>query len=400
MAAPLPPEEDRRRLDAWVAGQAAGLSKAQVAKSLGLAPNAFTTWLANLEARRNAVRPVDPAVQAAMDRIGMAVVPTSGWLKTEPDENGLSASLHFRIDPEPAENLIDRLAAAFADVRPVEPLQPPAHVMEDLCTVYPLMDAHVGMQAWGRETGGLDYDLQLAEMDMRSAFQKVAAMTPAADTAILIVGGDYFHQDDNRAETPANKHKLDVDGRHWKVLDAGIAMLVDAIETLRAKHAHVILRVLRGNHDEHSHLVLSFALAERYREEPRVTVEKTPRDLFMFEWGRSAIFAHHGDKGKPQQLAGYISDICPFWSATRHRYFLTGHIHQDSSKEFPGLRWESLRAFCPPDSYAASMGYSGRRALQSMTFSAESGLVLRAIDPIERREAVPFRAHPGKSRKA
>jgi hypothetical protein len=82
--------------------------------------------------------------------------------------------------------------------------------MADLCAVYPLMDAHVGMMAWGRETGAQDYDLGHAAKDMRHAFAKVLAMTPAAEQAILLIGGDYFHSDDTRSETPANRHKLDV----------------------------------------------------------------------------------------------------------------------------------------------------------------------------------------------
>ena len=61
---------------------------------------------------------------------------------------------------------------------------------------------------------------------------------------------------------------------------------------------------------------------------------------------------------------------------------LTGHVHHDQAKDIGPLRWESLRAFAPPDAYAASMGYGARRALQSITFDAEDGMVLRAIDPI------------------
>jgi hypothetical protein len=250
--------------------------------------------------------------------------------------------------------------------------------------VYPLMDAHVGMMAWGRETGSQDYDLGHAAQDMRHAFAKVLALTPAAEQAVLLIGGDFYHSDDTRSETPANRHKLDVDGRFWKVLDVGIGIIAETIHKLLQKHANVLVRVLRGNHDPHSSMTLNFALAERYRNEARVTVEKDPRDLFMMQWGKCAIFAHHGDKGKPQQMALYLSDVCMFWSQTRHRHYLTGHVHHDQAKDLGPLRYESLRAFCPPDAYAAGMGYGSRRALQSMTFHKMDGLVMRALDPIDR----------------
>jgi len=281
-------------------------------------------------------------------------------------------------------DVLERIAAAFSGITSAAPVVAPESVMADLCTVYPLMDAHIGMHAWGKETGGDDYDLSLAAQDMRHAFAKVIAITPASQRAILIVGGDYLHSDDTRAETPASKHKLDMDGRFFKVLDVGIAILAETIQRLLHKHQDVTVKVLRGNHDPHAHMTLTFALSERYREDTRVTVEKDPRDLFMHQWGRCAIFAHHGDKGKPQQMALYLSDICPFWSEAKHRHYLTGHVHHDHAKDFGPLRWESLRAFCPPDAYAASMGYGGRRALQSLTFHRQDGLVLRALDPIER----------------
>lgn len=327
---------------------------------------------------------LDPAVKNGMQAIGTNMVPALAWAKIPPKDGEIGYSLMLKPEAEPPEAVAERIREALEGMEAAEPVSPPESVMADLCAVYPLMDAHVGMLAWGRETGSQDYDLDHAAQDMRHAFAKVLALTPAAEQAVLIVGGDFFHADDNRAETPANRHKLDVDGRFWKVLDVGIGIIAETIHKLLQKHAKVMVRVLRGNHDPHSSMTLNFALAERYRNETRVHIEKDPRDLFMLQWGKCAIFAHHGDKGKPQQMALYLSDVCPFWSETRHRHYLTGHVHHDHAKDLGPLRYESLRAFCPPDAYAASMGYGGRRALQSITFHKADGLVLRALDPIDR----------------
>ena len=327
---------------------------------------------------------LDPAIKNGMEAIGTRMVPALAWAKVPPKDGEIGYSLMLRPEAEQPEAVAERIREALEGMDAAKPVVAPEAVMADLCAVYPLMDAHVGMMAWGRETGSQDYDLDHAAKDMRHAFAKILALTPAAEQAILIIGGDYFHSDDTLAETPANRHKLDVDGRFWKVLDVGIAIIVETILRLLQKHARVHVRVLRGNHDPHSSMTLNFALAERYRDEPRVTIEKNPRDLFMMQWGKCAIFAHHGDKGKPQQMALYLSDVCPFWSDTRHRHYLTGHIHHDQARDIGPLRHESLRAFCPPDAYAASMGYGGKRALQSMTFHKVDGLVLRALDPIDR----------------
>lgn len=327
---------------------------------------------------------LDPAIKSGMHAVGTNMVPALAWAKIPPKDGEIGYSLMLKPEAEPPEAVAERIREALEGMAPAEPVIAPESVMADLCAVYPLMDAHVGMLAWGRETGSQDYDLDHAAQDMRHAFCKVLALTPAAEQAVLLIGGDYFHSDDNRAETPANRHKLDVDGRFWKVLDVGIGIIAETIHKLLQKHSNVLVRVLRGNHDPHSSMTLNFALAERYRNDGRVCIEKDPRDLFMMQWGKCAIFAHHGDKGKPQQMALYLSDVCPFWSETRHRHYLTGHVHHDHSKDIGPLRYESLRAFCPPDAYAASMGYGGRRALQSITFHKTDGLVMRALDPIDR----------------
>jgi hypothetical protein len=327
---------------------------------------------------------LDPAIKSGMAAVGTNMVPALAWAKVPPKDGEIGYSLMLKPEAEPPEAVAERIRAALESMVPAEPVVAPETVMADLCAVYPLMDAHVGMMGWGRETGAQDYDLAHAAKDMRHAFAKVLALTPAAEQAVLLIGGDYFHSDDTKSETPANRHKLDVDGRFWKVLDVGIGIIAETVHQLLQKHSRVLVRVLRGNHDPHSSMTLNFALAERYRNEPRIMVEKEPRDLFMMQWGKCAIFAHHGDKGKPQQMALYLSDVCTFWSQTRHRHYLTGHVHHDQAKDFGPLRWESLRAFCPPDAYAAGMGYGARRALQSITFHKQDGLVLRALDPIDR----------------
>lgn len=324
----------------------------------------------------------DPAIQDSMNAVGTGLVPQLAWAKTK-SEDGTSYSVLLRPEPLPDETL-DRIREAFEGMTPAEPVAAPEHVLADLCTVYPIFDAHYGMHAWGKETGEVDYDLKLAAGDMRHAFAKVSALTPASHTAVLLIGGDFYHADDNRSETPGSKHKLDTDGRHFKVLEEGIKVVAETIDNLLAKHDVLRVRVLRGNHDEHSHMVLTFAIAERYRDEPRITVDRDPRDLFMMQWGRCLISAHHGDKAPPERLTLYLSDVCSFWSDTRHRYCFTGHVHHDRAKDTGPLRWESLRAFAPKDSYAAGMGFSSRRALQALTFHNIDGLVLRATDPIER----------------
>ena len=354
-----------------------GESMNGIARQLGL--NIKSVY----QLRERAEKKLDPAIQAGMDAVGTGLVPHSMWTKIPPKDGEPGFSVYHKIEPSP-EDVAERIRAALEGLEPAVPVIPPETVASDLCNVFPLFDVHFGLHAWGAETRGQDYDLKHAASDLKMAFESVLQITPLAEEAVLLIGGDFFHADDSRNETPANRHKLDVDGRYNKVVDEAIEVMGYVIDRLAARHKKVTICVIRGNHDEHSHVTLRVGLGQRYRLDARINVETSLDGLFMRQWGRSAIFAHHGDKAPPERQALYLADVCPFWSETRHRHYYTGHVHKDQSRDLGPVKWESLRAFCPPDSYAASMGYASRRALKADTYHRVKGRVASAFDPIER----------------
>lgn len=365
------------------AARALGISRGTVQdliRNSGLTPEERGQMLQG-RARTNA-RAADPAVDEAMAAINTGLVPSTVWVKTKATETEPAYSVMLRPAAETAEDVAERIRAALEGMKPAEPVAPPQSVMDDLCAVYPVMDMHLGMHAWARETGRQDYDLKLAAQDVRDAQAKVMALTPPAKQSILLLGGDTLHANDGQAETPKSKHRLDVDGRHMKVLETAITIIGEMTERLAMRHESVRVRALRGNHDPESHLILTFALAERYRNDPRIVIEKDPRDLFMYRWGRCGIFANHGDRAKFQQIFNLLASICPFWSETPHRHYLSGHWHRERIEEIGGMRCETVRPFCPADAYGAM--FPGGRVMQSLTFHKQDGLVLRALDPIER----------------
>lgn len=349
--------------------KAEGLTRAEIAGRMGITERQVKSRLES--ARR------DPAIQKAMTHVGTDMEPAMVWIKDE----GYSVQLKPRttdgVDP------LERIAEAFDNVTPAAPVSAPAMVADDLLSIYPMFDVHFGMLAWGEETGQ-DYDTALASHDMCVALNKTAALTPNSHTALVLIGGDFFHADDGNAETPASKHKLDVDGRHDRVVDLGVDLLANAVEMLLHKHREVRIKVLRGNHDENAHRILRVAMTQRYRNDPRVVVDAGKADLFHMSWGVGLIAAHHGDRSKPERLALEIADTCPDWSSTSQRYVFTGHVHHSQVKDMGAIQWESLRAFCPRDAYAAGHHYSSRRQMQSITFHKDDGLVLRAYDPVRR----------------
>jgi hypothetical protein len=233
------------------------------------------------------------------------------------------------------------------------------------------------MMAWGDETGE-DYDTKIATERLTSWLGQAVASSPASHTAIILDVGDLLHSDDQSNMTPRSKHILDADTRHFKTLDLTILALAASVDLAKAKHQHVIVRILPGNHNPTSYMAVLFALAERYRNDPRVEVQKVPGEFFAHEFGKCLIAAHHGDKAKAERMVMFLADeYAEIWGRTRHRYLWTGHLHHHKSADIGGVTWEQLRAVTARDAYAASHSYTARSQLQAITYERDLGEVQR-----------------------
>ena len=344
-----------------------------VAEAIGVDQQKAARWVKlGLSARNR-----DPAVNAGMESVGTTIVPNGLWIKTGKDADGISRSIYIKPQQEAAEDVLERIKSAFEGIVPAEPVPAPAFSMPDLCTVYPIADAHLGMMAWGKEVGA-DYDTNIAASRITSWVAQCVASSPASGTAIVMDVGDYTHADDDTNQTPRSKHVLDVDTRMFRTLDVGIETLASSIGSALTKHAHVHVVILPGNHDSTIYLALLFAIAERYRDEPRVTVHKKPGEFFLHEFGRVMIAAHHGDKAKADRLVHFVADeFAEAWGRTKHRFLFTGHLHSHKSQDIGGMRWEQLRAVTERDAYAYSHAYSARAQLQAITYHIERGEIQR-----------------------
>lgn len=359
-----------------------GRNQTHAAKSLGVSRETVQRRVRQAQERG---LHLSTGARAAMSAAGLSGVEVSSGYRHIYDEDGKKVeTVHWTAPKHVAalESVLDRAKAKFADIPKAPPIPAPRHTNSDLLTLFPLFDVHLGMRADGDETGGDDYDTKLAADDIHMAIGNVMALSPDSEEAILLVGGDFFHATDDTNQTMRSKNALDVDTRLFKTLDIGIEVVAAAIERIASKHKRVTVRVLRGNHDETSHMALTLALAQRYRGQQRITIDKSRRDIFMYQWGKCLIAAHHGDRQKPERLAMILAEICPFWSESPQRIVFTGHLHSQQSEDFPGITWERLRAFCPPDAYGAQ--FAPRRAMHAITFNKNTGIATRAQDPIVR----------------
>ena len=362
--------------EAWEAYVDADRSRTRAANALGLARGTF-------EHRLNKAKEqgfhLSEGARNVVDRARLRPSEAKGgWIHDYDADGKKVGTTRWSVDEaELQDDMLERIRGAFADIPPAPDIAAPQHSMDDLITVYPLSDVHIGMMAWGEETGE-DYDTRTAVNRVTSWVGRAVASSPESETAIILDVGDLLHADDQTSMTPRSKHILDVDTRHFQTLDLTIYAIATSVDLARAKHKRVIVRILPGNHNPTSYMAVMFALAERYRNDDRVEVQKVPGEFFTHEFGKCLIAAHHGDKSKAERMVMYLADeYAEVWGRTRHRYLWTGHLHHHKSADIGGVTWEQLRAVTSRDAYAASHAYVARSQLQAITYHRDFGEVQR-----------------------
>jgi len=322
----------------------------------------------------------DEGIVEALESTGLSLeTGKHGWRRVQNKETGSWDSVFWK-----AESLKDDLATwaelfkeALGSVPQPLVAPTPDNVSHDLLPRYLIADVHFGMRAWKDETGA-EYSIAIAAQRMSEASAMLINAAPYTDRAIILNLGDTLHQNDSKNMTPTSGHILDVDGRFAQAAMAAVKSHVAMIEAAKTKHKHIEVVVLAGNHDPDFTHMLAIALVMRYEEDERVTVHWNPSKLWVFEFGRNMLAAHHGDKTKPDRLAMLVADVhAPMWGRTYWRYLDTGHIHQDSSKDIGGIFWESHRAITTRDAAAAGFGYTGRSTMKCVTVHRERGEVMR-----------------------
>lgn len=287
------------------------------------------------------------------------------WIKTSQDQEQMQAALEAAVQ-------------AMGEKIPREkPRAAPATVISDLCNVYVLTDYHLGMLAWGEETGA-DWDTQIAEDMLVAWFSAAIAQSPASEMAVFAQLGDFLHWDGMDAVTPTSKHLLDADTRFQKLVRVAIRAVRRVIALLLAKHQKVHVLMAEGNHDMASSIWLREWLASVYENEPRVTVDRSPDPYYCVEHGATALFFHHGHK---KRMAGidtvFAAKFREVFGRTRHAYAHMGHLHHIDVKETNLMVVEQHRTLAAPDAHASRGGWMSDRDAQVITYSARYGEVGR-----------------------
>lgn len=288
------------------------------------------------------------------------------WVKSRLEESAARQALQIAI----AE-----LAKATPRAKPLA--KPKGQQAAELCNLYTLTDCHVGMRAWGRETGA-DWDLKIAEQTLVDAVRHMIAAAPPAETGIVAQLGDWLHFDSLSAITPTSGHILDADSRFGMVVEVSIRILRDIIDLALQRHSKVVVLMAEGNHDMASAVWLRHVFKLLYEREPRVHVIDSELPYYVYQHGQTMLAWHHGHLAKLERLPQIIAaEFAPVWGATTRRYCHTGHMHHALEREHDGIDIIQHPTMAARDAYASRHGWQAKRQITAITYHVRHGQVAR-----------------------
>jgi hypothetical protein len=283
------------------------------------------------------------------------------WVKTRIDEDKFRAMVEASC------------RAAAANIAPIARVKGPKVVDEDLMTMYPITDYHIGMLAWARETGE-PWDLQIAEDTLMRVFLRMVECAPNSVRGVVAFMGDLLHFDSLKPVTPEHGHLLDADSRYQKVIEITVKVVRACIEMALTKHKEVYVEALEGNHDTSGSAWLRILLKVLYEKNSRVIVESSPVPYTMIEWGETFLGFHHGHLAKKTSLPMLFAARFPeAWGRTTRRYAHVGHLHHLDIKEYPGMTVNQHATLAAADAFAARGGWDSVRQVQAITYSRKTG---------------------------
>lgn len=298
------------------------------------------------------------------------------------DPNGRELVKWIKTDREAGASIATMRAAfeGFKGELPREPaVQMPTGCSSHLLNQFTVTDLHFGMLSWRDETGA-DYDLGIAEKLLMDWFTIAIELAPRAHTAVLAQLGDLLHHDGHDSVTPTHRHVLDADSRLQKVIRVVIRTMRRIIRMLLAKHEHVHVIMADANHDPASGAWLRETFATFYEDEPRITVDTSPKSYYSYEWGDTSLFYHHGHKRKIASVDSvFAGSFRELYGRTKHSYAHIGHLHSDEWRKTNLMKVERHETLAAPDAYAANGGWLSGRSAKVITYGRRGGEFSRVI---------------------
>lgn len=301
-----------------------------------------------------------------------------GWLKSK------NASLFFKNPnfKEQEEENYEKIRQSILDeISRHVPMYPNLQRNEQkdghLLVIDPA-DIHIGKLCDAFEVGEV-YNNQIAVQRVLEGVQGIIDKASGfqIDKILFIGGNDILHIDTPRRTTTSGTPQ-DTDGMWYTNFLIAKKLYVEILEKLIGV-ADVHFTFNPSNHDYTHGFFLADVIQTWFRDCKNITFDCSIAHRKSFQYGKNLIGTTHGDGAKHQDLPLLMATEFPLeWSATKHRYVYTHHVHHKTSKDYIGVTVESLRSPSGTDSWHHRQGYQHTpKAVEAFIHHPTQGQVAR-----------------------
>jgi UDP-2,3-diacylglucosamine pyrophosphatase LpxH len=344
----------------------------------------------SVSARIRTVEDLLAHIEADLQRFEVAASEATKWEVATSDADGTATvtELHrvwVRLKPRGGPTTLECVAsmieAAKKEIRRIPKKVYRQPKRDGLWQVLVVADCHFGKYAWGRTTGGDDYDLDLAERLVGQAGDELVAVgdshKPTRRTIAFL--GDLFHYDRPDGSTTSGT-PLERDGRLQKMIAVGCDTLLRIVER-SSQSVPTDVVIVNGNHDEVLTWTFQRILSERFRGSKSVRVKEDFTGRQYLTHGRNLLGFAHGHRAKKKLPQIMALEASQHWAKCPYREWHTGHFHSQAAEwqrpieTLDGVIVRTAPALCPPDDWHSVNGVIGsRQACETFIYEPDGGL--------------------------
>jgi hypothetical protein len=288
------------------------------------------------------------------------------WVKSKPDENGISASFLCKNPlfneqgfdfEEFKENLLKDLSEVNTEKLPLT-----APKEDDTLLVFSLPDLHIGKVP----TKEIESAVYAAVNNLFSRFN----FEKNKYHVLFIMGNDLLNSDFEYRTTKGTP-QFDVTEYYESFVDA-IKIVRNVIETIK-EHCTVSVINIPGNHDRNRGFYLGEVINAYYNN----LVDNTTDIRKYYKFGKTLLGFDHGElKAEEYPLLMATEKPLLFSETSYHEWFL-GHLHGEQTKEVKGFKMRYLPSLTHHrDQWHVQKGYVGnKRCAMIYKYDFNQGLI-------------------------
>ncbi len=244
-----------------------------------------------------------------------------------------------------------------------------------------LFDLHFGQLSWGKETGGKNYDIKIAEEMALDSISDVLSNSGYynIEKIIIPIGNDFFNVNDQTNTTQKGTPQAE-DERWQKTFVSGRFVWTKILEMCQS-NAPTKAMWIPGNHDPERSFHLCDSLYCWFHNS-QIEIDHSPKPQKVETWGKTACLYTHGCNERKNDYPAVFATMFPKeFSEASYRTIHLGdkhHLNKSSltvAEDVYSVDVKIKPSLVPLNAWSAGKAYKAIARTEAEVWNKEKGLI-------------------------